>query len=102
MNVAEIPTAPRAETFKITLGAVEYQITQRFSTPMNAWVIDIDVSDGTPKVHGIMMVTGVDLLSQFKHLGIDGQLIVQSDNAPDLVPDFTTLGSTGHFYFIAP
>lgn len=101
MTVAEIPTAPRAQLFRITLGGVEYQITQRWNTPNNCWFVDIADTDGTPRLLGLMLVTGVDLLSQFAHLGIGGQMVVQTDHDADVVPNYTSLGDTGHLYYIS-
>lgn len=99
-TVYEIPTAPKSEAFQISLNGVDYRIVQRFNVAMNAWVVDIISVDGTPKLRGLMLVTGVDLLSQFEHLGLGGQLQVQSDDDVDRVPDYATLGSTGHLYFL--
>lgn len=97
----EIPTSPRNEIFRISLAGTEYQIAQRFCVAVNAWVVNIDNADGSALLHGVMLVTGADLLSQFKHLGIEGEIIVQSDDDVDKVPDYATLGSTGHLYFLA-
>lgn len=101
-NVAEIPTSPRAQAYRITLGIIEYQITQRYCNALQSWYVNIDLADGTPKVRGLMLVTGEDLLTQLKHLGIEGELVVQSDNDPDQVPTYETLGVTGHLYFLTP
>ena len=46
------------------------------------------------------MVTGVDLLEQFGYLSFGFALVAQTDNAPDVVPTFETLGQTSHLYAI--
>jgi hypothetical protein len=46
------------------------------------------------------MITGTDLLNQYRYLGIAGSLVVQSSNDPSLVPNEKTLGTTGHLYFV--
>lgn len=100
MTTYEIPTQPRNQSFRISLNDVEYQVIQRWNASINAWVINVNMTDGSPLVHGIALVTGVDLLSQFEHLGLGGAIVVQSDTSVDAVPDYETLGSTGHLYFV--
>lgn len=99
-EVYEIPTAPRNQTFRIALAGTEYQITQRYCAAAEAWLVNIDTVDGAAKIHGLMLVTGADLLSQFEHLGLGGAIVVQSDNDPDEVPSRETMGSTGHLYYL--
>lgn len=100
MTPYEIPTTPRHERFRITLSGTEYQITQRYCQGAQAWVVNIDQADGTPRVRGLMLVTGVDLMSQFEHLGLAGAIVVQSDDVVDKVPSYATLGQTGHVYYL--
>lgn len=96
----QIPFSAQAQTFRITLGTLDYQLTQRFSTAAQAWVLDVDDADGNPLVHGLLLITGADLLSQFKHLGIPGQMIVQTDGSVDTVPDYQSMGASGHVYYV--
>ena len=65
-----------------------------------SWIIDIADSSGNAIVSGIPMVTGVDLLEQYSYLNFGFQMVAQTDNAPDTVPDYSGLGSTGHLYAI--
>jgi len=67
-----------------------------------SWIINIADPSGNPILSGIPMVTGVDLLEQFGYLNFGFQLIAQTDNAPDVVPTFADLGTTGHLYAILP
>lgn len=64
------------------------------------WVVDITDRTGLPMVNGITLVTGCDLLAQYRHLGFNGQLRVQTDDAPDAVPTFVNLGNQSHLYWI--
>lgn len=96
----EIPLSAFAQTFRITLGSADYQVTQRFSAAAQAWVLDLANSDNVPLVSGLPLVTGADLLSQFKHLGIQGRIIVQTDGEVDAVPSYTSLGASGHAYYV--
>lgn len=99
MTVFEIPTHPIAQTFTVSLAGVSYQMTIRWCDPNQSWLLDISDSRSNPILQGIPLVTGSDLLGQFAYLGIGGRLIVQTDNNPQVVPTYTSLGVTGHLYF---
>lgn len=88
------------QTLSVFLNGIEYQLSVHWCDPMGAWILDIFDANGNPIVTGLGMVTGLDLLAQYEHLGIGGQLVVQLDNNPLQVPNFTQLGDTGHLYFI--
>jgi hypothetical protein len=96
----EIPLSPQPETFNIALAGVTYGFTVRWNVQNASWIIDIADASGNPIVSGIPMVTGADLLEQFAYLGLNFALIAQTDNAPDVVPTFETLGQTSHLYAI--
>lgn len=102
-TVSEIPTIARAQRFTIELtDGVQYAWTLRWNQWTQAWFANVDKPDGTPVLDGIMLVTGVDLFSQFEHLGFGGALIVQTDNDSDAVPTLENLGTLGHLYFEQP
>ena len=67
---------------------------------MVAWFLDLADANNNAVLTGIPLVTGLDLLAQYAYLGIGGMLVVQSDNDLSLVPDFNSLGVTGHLYFV--
>jgi uncharacterized protein DUF6983 len=46
------------------------------------------------------LVTGADLLAQYKHLGFTGALVVQTVSNPDAVPTFANLGDDGQVYWV--
>lgn len=96
----EIPLSPQPQTFNITLGGVQYQFLVTWNVVNASWMINIADSSENPILSGIPMVTGVDLLEQYGYLGFQFQLICQTDNAPDVVPTFADLGTTGHLYAI--
>lgn len=101
MDVYEVPLNPQAETFTIALGGASYRLTLIYRDAVEgSWVLDIADADGNMMVGGIPLVTGVDLLAQYGHLGFTGSLVVQTDHDPDAVPTFANLGSTGHLYFV--
>lgn len=77
-------------------------IRVKWNPPAGCWVADISDINNTPVLVGVPLVTGANLLEQFLHLGFSGKLIAQTDNAPDVVPTFTNLGTTGHLYYLTP
>ncbi len=107
MTAFVIPTQPMPQRFSIALAGVVYNLTVRWNevryrgglaTP--AWLVDIADAQNARIVSSIPLVTGADLLAQYRHLEIGGSLVVQSDNDPFLVPNFDTLGKTAQLYFV--
>lgn len=98
----EIPLAPAPQKITIALGGVTYRLALVWNGTSACWVLDIYSADSVAILLGVPLVTGVDLLAQYEYLGFGGQLIVQSDPDPDVVPSFTTLGTTGHLYWVQP
>jgi hypothetical protein len=101
----EIPTDGGPQKFSVTLNSVVYNMTLKWNDtllglPSPCWILDIADANNNPIINSVPLVTGVDLLEQYAYLEIGGGLVVQSDNNPTLVPDFDTLGSTGHLYFV--
>jgi len=102
-QVFEIPTSPQAQTLRINLGGTFYRLTLKWADVIEGgWVLDIDDDSNAPIINGIPLVTGADLLAQYKHLGILGSLIVQTDHAPDATPTYGNLGVTSHLYYLPP
>ncbi|MNT70290.1 hypothetical protein D3C72_2086560 [compost metagenome] len=63
-------------------------------------MLDIADANNAPLVSGIPLVTGVDLLAQFRHLGFAGRLWVQGADNPDDVPTYEDLGIGSHLYWV--
>ncbi len=99
MKPFEIPLTPQAQTFSVGSGST-YNLRVTWCEPAACWILDISDADNIPMVEGIPLVTGVDLLSQYEYLGIGGALVVQTDSDPASVPTYTSLGSTGHLYYV--
>lgn len=103
MTPFEIPITPATpQRFTITLGVVIYTLTFQWCAPAAAWLLTIGTQDGTTIAGGLLLVTGADLLEQLAYLGIQGQLVVQTDHDIDAVPTFTSLGDAGHLYYLSP
>lgn len=100
MTIYEIPLSNTPQRFIITMAGVDYQLTLQWCWPMQAWVLNFSTPTGEPILHGVPLVTGVDLLEQFGYLNFNGVLLAQTDFDPQAVPTFDNLGTTGHAYFI--
>jgi hypothetical protein len=98
----EIPLSPQAQFFQIELAGIVYELRATWCDPAGCWMLDINDQTGAPVLNGIPLVTGADLLEQFGYLGIGGELIVQTDHDLNAVPTASSLGLTGHVYFVAP
>lgn len=91
------------QTFSIQLGSITYQMTLLYrndTSGLGGWVLDIADSSGNPVVQGIPLVTGADLLAQYRHLGFTGSLAIQTTSDPDAVPTFTNLGGDAQLYWV--
>lgn len=100
MTPYEIPLSATPQQFNITLGDTNYQLRVHWCAPAQIWVLDIASNAGILLVGGIPLVTGADLLAQYRYLGIDGQLVAQTDFDLTAPPDFTNLGTLGHLFFL--
>jgi hypothetical protein len=96
--VFEVPLNGQPQTLQITLGSVAYQLTVQWRNA-TGWVLDIATVTGTPILQGVPLVTGSDLLAQYRYLGLGGSLFVSTDADPDAVPTYTNLGTASHLYF---
>lgn len=99
--VVEIPLQATPQKLGVTLNGVDYQLTVVWNDQNQSWVMDIMDSGSNPIAMGLPLVTADDLLEQFEYLGINGQMIVQTDFNTTNVPTFLNLGDTGHLYFIS-
>lgn len=89
------------QQFSITLGQVEYRMTLRYrNVEQGGWVLDIADANGAAILEGVPLVTGTDLLAQYRHLNFGGRLWVQTLSDPDAVPTFENLGDDGLLYWV--
>lgn len=98
----EIPLQPENQQFTVSLAGVTYTMKLQWCAPAQCWNLDISDSQQNPIVQGLQLITGADLLAQLEYLGLGGALIVQSDFDVNAVPDYASLGSTGHLFFVTP
>lgn len=96
----KIPLSSQPQTFLIDLAGQTYQLTLQWRDhDQGGWFIDI-ASTSAPIINSIPLVTGLDLLGQYKHLGIGGSLVVMSDGDPLQPPTYDSLGTSSFLYFV--
>ncbi|MFJ7312515.1 phage baseplate plug protein [Pseudomonas sp. NPDC098747] len=96
----EIPLTPDAQRFSVTLSGTQYQLTVQWrNSEQGGWVLDLADMKGQAIIQGIPLVTGVNLLEQYDHLGFTDALWVQTTADPDAVPTFENLGIGSHLYW---
>lgn len=98
MTPFELPLSPEPQKFTIKLAGTQYKM--RFYWNETVWCFDLSSIDETPILAGVPVVAGADLLGQYKHLGIGGSMLAQSDFDPHEPPTLDNLGETGRVYFI--
>lgn len=93
-----IPLTPEPQSFGITLAGKEYRLTVRwFDAPEAGWTLDIEEPEKAAFiVMGIPLVTGADLLEQFRYLEFSGELWVEGE----LPPTLENLGTDVELVFI--
>lgn len=104
-TAVEIPFQAMPQRMTVTLGGTDYVLQTRWNRPEACWTMDISDAGGNLLIGQLPLVTGVDLLSQFRYLGIAGsgaQLVVFSDHDFDAVPLFAELGVNGHVALLTP
>ncbi|WP_238925091.1 phage baseplate plug family protein [Achromobacter insuavis] len=99
MTAYEIPLSADSQRFTITLAGIIYNLALMWRSG-TGWVLDVADANSVPLVSGIPLVTGADLLGQFRHLGIGGRLVVLVEGDIVAVPDYSDLGTEGKLYFI--
>ena len=81
-------TAQRQTTSRVSLDGVRYRLRFRYVLELDRWLLDVEAEAGTLLVAGIVLVLGVDLLGQYRHLAVpQGQLFAIDTTTPDLPTD---------------
>lgn len=99
MQYFEIPLTPAPQRFTAPLAGVTYSFNLYWNIPTQTWCLDILTEQQVPLVTALPLVTGVDLLGQFRHLGIGGSLLVQVDGDSYGLPTYDNLGTESHLLF---
>jgi len=104
MSTFSIPLIASPQLFNITLAGTLYTMTCRWNGEMPAWTLD--VANGTTNevlFLGLPLVTGVDLLAQFRCFVFGGALVAETPGGEANVPatEFN-LGTESFVFFITP
>lgn len=105
--VMEIPLIPAAQVLAVDIGGTTYTLHVRWNQFMACWVMDIhdeNDADLAGGLNGVPLVTGADLMGQYRYLGIGGgvpMLVVTigPGTSPDEIPTYYNLGIEGRLYF---
>jgi hypothetical protein len=98
-----LPLKPYPQRLVTQLGSISYNLRTRWSNASNCWMMDIADEDNVPIVGSIPLVTGADLLEQYRYLAIGGGGGLYSYSTigpPDAVAGFLDLGVTSFVVFI--
>lgn len=96
MAVSEIPLSPENQAFSISLAGQSFQMAITWRAVF--WCLDIMDSTGSDLIKGIPLITGADLLAQYKHLGLGFSLYVDCDNPANENPNESDIGINSHLY----
>lgn len=100
MSIFEIPLNSGSQTFTAALGPTRYKIAITWrEAPYAGYFLDISDLSGVTVVSGIAMVTGVDLLEQYRYRGFAGGLWILTDSGLD--PTYDGLGTTARLYYVS-
>ena len=97
-----LPLQPYPVRFTVRMADRGLVMATQYRDGLNGcWILDIDDDDAqVPLIHGIPLVTGIDLLEPWHYL-LDGSLYVIDDNGKD-APGFEDLGVSAQLYYVTP
>jgi hypothetical protein len=100
-TVYEVPFTNRPQVLSTRLAGNRYSMKLIWNVYTDCWIVDIYTEEGIALLCGMAIVTGADLLAQFRYLEIGGQLFATTDHTRgNMPPTFTDLGITGHVFFL--
>lgn len=101
VNAFKIPLINIPQRFAIDLAGKSYIVLCRYNTEMENWLISMQDGDTEADIFdSVPLVTGVDLLAQYAHLGIPGSLIVYTDGNEFAPPTEFNLGRECNLYYV--
>ena len=101
-GMTEIPVVPsQSQRFRQDLDGTTYNFRLTYDSAQDGcWILDIGDENSVILIAGIPLVSGVDLLAQYRYLGFSGSLIVTTDRGAGEVPTFDGLGVTSHLFYV--
>lgn len=101
LRAFRIPLLNIPQKFAIDLNGKAYIMLCRYNPEMPNWSISMQDGDTEEFIFtGLPLVTGLDLLSQFAHLGIEGSFIVFTDGDDLATPTEFNLGVESNLYYL--
>lgn len=94
-----IPLEPIPQEFALSLRGQRMIFVSRWNESQG-WQLDIYTADRVPLVMNIPLVTGADLLGQYRYLGIEGVVLVYTRGNAFIPPTETNLGSESNIFVI--
>lgn len=98
MAVSEIPLSPENQRFSISVAGQSLQMAVTWRAAF--WCLDIMDSTGADLIKGIPLITGANLLAQYRYLGLSFSLYVNCDDPANDNPTQTDLGIKSHLYAV--
>lgn len=100
-KVFRIPLENLPQRFDIELAGRAFTFVSRWNEELSSWTICI-IDGLTEKllVSCLPLVTGTDLLQQFRHLGIEGSFVVYTDGDEFATPTLESLGKESNLYYV--
>jgi hypothetical protein len=96
-----IPLVSVPQEFEIELSGISLLIVCVWNEEQPAWELNIyDGLSRAPLITTLPIVSGVDLLSQFAHIGIPGKLIALTEGDELMPPTLDNLGVGANLYYI--
>lgn len=96
-----IPLVAEPQSFDMSIGELSLTISVVWNEELPAWEMTaLNTLTSEFLFNALPLVTGVDLMEQFKHLGIEGKVFVYTNGDADAVPTLTNLGVESHMYYL--
>lgn len=96
MEAVEIPLVADNQTFATTINGTVYHLSVIWRGEY--WVLDLADSNGSVIISGMPMITGADLLAQYRYMNLGFSLVVLCDVAGQENPTQFDLGAFSHLY----
>lgn len=96
VEIYRVPLTDLQQEFELSAGQEVFIFRITWNAELSNWVFDLYAADEnkTPLVLQMPVVTGVDLLAQYKFLGFDGGLFVVG------IPTIDNLGTDSNLYYV--
>lgn len=100
LDVYIIPFSNKEESFVCSLSGISLRFENFWNDAAQLWFIDVyNATTNEAITLGLPLVTGCDLLAQFKYKGLAGHIFCHNEGATDEPPTFENLGETCFVYF---